>query len=239
MQGTVMPLDNRLGIVSFITRGGAAVFVSDLLKNRLVAKLPSLVQCIEHVSEDISVTSALPGYEHNAKKVDDARKAMDDFVFQKVKNLNSATEKILLKLFSTAIQSQKSGNCYEYAFLAKNILNKMDISSEIFRVKGNKENDNHIFLVIDRDLSTDPKDFSTWNENCVVVDPYMQKIYEPKEIPSYLESCVYDEGADLVRYVRFDPKEHQLDCEVINEFLEDWKKVINATKQDSSRNMGL
>jgi hypothetical protein len=174
------------------------------------ALLDIAIDAIFHAHETINITSALPGFEHNAKIVHDARQQMNDMIFERLRVYGLVTEKFLFNIITLALRNNHAGNCYEFAFFAHWLLISQDIHSEIFRVRGNT-GDSHVFLVLNRDTATRAHDFHAWNLDTIVVDPYLEKIYLASEIPTYLESCVHDEKSHRVRYIPFNDKTHKLD----------------------------
>lgn len=91
--------------------------------------------------------------------------------------------------------------------------------------------DSHVFLVINRDLTTPAENFLEWNEDALVVDPYLKKIYPASEIPTLLQSCSHDVESDKVHYIPYNPKQHKLDNSVQKEMLDDWQQAINTYKE--------
>ena len=77
-----------------------------------------------------------------------------------------------------------AGNCYEYSHVALHKLRNHDpsINAEVYSIK----NGDHIFLLIDRDSSSDPSDLNTWGKNAVVCDAWAGDVFPADEIPHKL-----------------------------------------------------
>ena len=186
------------------------------------ALLDIAIDAIFRTHETITITSALPGFEHNAKLVHNARQHMDDMIFSKLRDSGILNEKFLFKVLTLAIRNQNAGNCYEFAFYAHWILKSQHIRSELFRVKG-IAGDSHVFLVLNRDIVTPADDFLAWNIDAIVVDPYLEMIYLASEIPTYLQSCIHDMKSNKISYIPFNHNMHTLDNLIQQELLDDWK----------------
>lgn len=195
--------------------------------------ITTATDCIHAVHDVITITSALPGSESNAETVDKARKNIDSMIFERLKPLGEVKERYLLKILALEIKNQKAGNCYEFAFYAKSLLNQIDdVKSEVFRVKSDA-GDSHLFLVLNRDPDTSPTDFNSWNADALVVDPYLKKVYLPQEMPAMLQSCMHDVEADEVHYLPFNPEKHTLDNLATHELIDDWRRVMSEVAKAS------
>ncbi len=197
--------------------------------------LSQLMASIQEAHTAIETTSALPGFETNAETVETARKQVDQGIWNRIKHLTEVKESLLLKLLNLGIKAQQAGNCYEFSFFTQSILEKQHISSEIFRIKGVDNQNSHVFLVIKRDPNTKTDDFSAWNRDALIVDPYLKQIYSVSDIPKYLQSCAHSEETNTVRYIPFNRNEHKLDNNVQKEFVEDWQTVLAATKNQINK----
>lgn len=210
------------------------IVISELASKQILAELLQLcISTIDNVHEIITTTSALPGYEQNAKSVESSRKAVNQFMYSKLSDWNKIKEKLLLKILNIAIKAQGTGNCYEFAFYTQFLLEK-NVKSELFRVKGQKNN--HIFLVVNRDLDTPSDDYTEWNKEAFILDSYLKKIYLASEIPTSLRSCYYDSDEGLIHYLPFEFNQHKLDNNVMKEFIEDWQLLLTERLQAKTDN---
>lgn len=221
------------GEISLILRSSKktrAISISDLAKNIDNEFLNKLITCISEVNSIIETTSALPGYEGNAKEVREARKQIDQSIMSRLNNISDVKENILLRLLNIGIKNQRAGNCYEFSFFGQSLLEKEGVLTEIFRIKGDNTKDSHVFIVANRNQETDASDFNTWNKDAIVVDTYMKQIYFANEIPIYLESCLYNEETSKVKYIPFNSNKHALDNNVRKELVEDWQNILDLLK---------
>lgn len=207
------------------------VFISELAACHVNEQLlENAVANLNRTHKTITLTSALPGYEQNAVNLEHARANMNHLIFEGVKTWRDIDEERLLHRLDAAIKSQKAGNCYEFSFYTQSFFAKQGIKSEVFRIRGEQE-DNHIFLIINRDPTSPAEDFHQWNDDALLVDPYLKKVYLASEIPNRLESCSYDSESNRVSYIPFDPIQHKLDNLVQTETVEDWRQVLKAYKE--------
>jgi hypothetical protein len=189
--------------------------------------LCSISECIQATNEAITIRSAFPGQEANAKAVEISRKEINYDVFNKLKDFNAnITSNLLVKLLSNAIKTHESGNCYEFSLYCYALLSKQNISSEIFRIK----NGNHVFIVINRDPLLPSNDFTCWNKDAIIVDTFLGKVYMAYEIPLYLSSCLYDEVKNEISYVAFNSSSQTLANDVLPELVEDWNRQVIRMK---------
>jgi hypothetical protein len=88
------------------------------------------------------------------------------------------------------------GNCYELAAQALDyVLHQVtnNINAELFCIK----NGDHAFLVLNRDLHSNPADPNSWGEGAVICDPLSNKVYQAYKYLSF-----------LAKY--FDPNKHEM-----------------------------
>lgn len=89
------------------------------------------------------------------------------------------------------------GNCSELALHAFDyILNHADldkIHAEIFFIEGkkNEADGDHVFLVINREINSDPLLPSTWGKNAWICDPWANKFYPAVEYLNQLQNYFY------------------------------------------------
>ncbi len=199
------------------------------------AVLEKIRQSIKETNETIKIVSALPGYEHQAAIVDDARNMVDKSIFSSLKaNSVNVTENLILRLFVNAMKLQQAGNCYEFSLYCHSLLLKKGIKSEVTRIK----NGNHVFLIIDRDQSIPIEEVERWRQagHAIIVDPFLNKIYMASEIFHYLQNCWHDEVLNQVKYIPFNLAEHTLSNDVLKEYVEDWRNALSQiTKEESNR----
>ncbi|RUR04908.1 hypothetical protein [Legionella sp. km772] len=232
MQSTVQ----ILSVLADQKKANRGLEVSNELKENFdPVFIEKVALCIEQTHEKIELCSSLPGLEKNAAAVMRAREHMNDLIGQRVMSMSKMNERVLLKLLNLAIASQRAGNCYEFSFYAQSLLEKVGISTEVFRVKKPGTEDSHVFLVANLDNKTKLNGVNLVSSEAIVIDPFMKKIYFSQEIPKYLEVCVFDKETEEVFYQPFQETEHVLDKEVQKELVEDWQMIINA-KQSPNRN---
>lgn len=182
-------------------------------------KADEIEACLQETNETIRVCSSLPGHEGNAERVEASRRTIDMNVLNKLGGA-AITERMLLRLFAIAIKEEQAGNCYEFSLYCHTLLAKQGTKSEVFRIQGEG---NHVFLVIHRDPTTPVNDFTQWNPEAVVVDPFFSSFYLAQEIPTFLQACHFDQELGKVSYHPFDFASHKLNNNVLTELIEDWK----------------
>ena len=84
-----------------------------------------------------------------------------------------------------------------------------------------------MFLVANLKASSRIDDFHSWNSEAIIIDPFMKKIYSPKELLDYLEVCVFNEQTEKVSYLAFKEETHVLDNSAQKDLLDDWQMFIN------------
>lgn len=105
-----------------------------------------------------------------------------------------------------------TGNCAELAFHALDyVLNhKGDMYAEVYEIKGG----DHVFLVLNRDPGSDPKNPATWGPNAVICDPWSNAVYRVNDefgVPIYISKLKNFYRLDNKNYIEdFDPKRHSL-----------------------------
>ena len=111
-----------------------------------------------------------------------------------------------------AVTSKYSlGNCDELATQAfEYVLNHDNISAEKFRIAG--EGGDHVFVVINRDPSSDPNDPLSWGENAVICDTWAaneaDQVYPASEYKTHLKNFYHRDGKNQVEPINL--KQHQL-----------------------------
>lgn len=197
-------------------------------KNTSPEDLQRIIACIEETHQVIKTTSALPGFEGNANRVEESRREVNLFIYRSLACRNKQIRDIfLLRTLVVAIKAQGTGNCYEFAFYASSILSKA-MRVEIFRVKDKSAQGNHVFLVINRDPESSIDDPELWEEKTLIVDPYLRKIYSASEIAQFLQSCVYDQEFGTVVYSSYNSEIHFFDNNLIEELLMDWRRILES-----------
>lgn len=84
--------------------------------------------------------------------------------------------------------------------------------------------------------TTRASEFTQWNKDTLVVDPFLNKIDMASEIKEQLQSCFYVLEANKVTYIPFNPEVHKLDNQVKQEIVEDWQAVVEQlSKRTSSK----
>lgn len=210
------------------------LFISKKVPQHLSEQhLRLLDELIQNVHDVITRTSALPGYEHNALAVAESRKKIDTFIFEKIKTMTVVQEKLLFKLICSGIKAQAAGNCREFAIYMCSLLFQ-EIPSEIYRGKGGDAS--HVFLVINRNPSTPTHDFTQWNTDTIIVDPYLKMIYLAHEIPELLQICIHDAQENTIHYIPFNQQQHTLDNNIRAELLEDWQNALQRVKENNRSN---
>lgn len=117
-----------------------------------------------------------------------------------------------------SIEEAGVGYCEDMAHVGKLFAWRKypDVAVELVQIK----NGRHTFLIIGRDPDSDPLDYRTWGENCLVCDLWTGRYYPASAIETELYDYLYC-LKDLVPgskitypYVRrFDPKSQNLICE--------------------------
>ncbi|WP_127100041.1 hypothetical protein [Legionella sp. km772] len=231
-----------LTVLAAQKRMARSLSVSEGIKEILdPISLKQLEFCITQTHEIITLCSSLPGLEKNAAEVMRSRELVNDFIRQNISLMSQINERFLLKLLNSAIGAQHAGNCYEFAFYTQSLLDKAGINTQVFRVKKPGTDDSHVFLVAKlHSDTTNPEDPRFLDSSAMVVDPFMKKIYLAKEIPRYLEVCVFDPKSETVSYLPFSKSEHVLDNKVHKELVEDWQLFLQAKNPPSKeKEVGL
>lgn len=213
-----------LATLGYEKKTDSGLIVSDEANKPDSASLLPLIHCIASAHEKIELCSSLPGLERNAEQVDNARKRMNEYIKGKIETVTHIKERLLLIIFNKAIENQQAGNCYEFSFYTKFLLDKAGVSTEVWRAKKPNTKDSHVFLVVKEDDGSS----GLGNPDGIIVDPFMKKIFCTKELSSYLKVCVFDEETQEVFYVPYDEAVHDLDNKAQAELLEDWQKFIDV-----------
>lgn len=100
---------------------------------------------------------------------------------------------IYLSGFENAIAKSlkfSTGNCQEFAMQGLDYLltKEPGIRGELFRAKGG----DHVFLVINRAINSNPKDPLTWGEGAYVCDPWANVVCKASDLYSHLKKIKRD-----------------------------------------------
>lgn len=78
------------------------------------------------------------------------------------------------------------GNCYELALMALDYMinDHPEVNAEVFRIEGG----DHAFLVIGRQVNSDPSDPETWGDVAYICDPWSDKVYPAADYKSKLKN---------------------------------------------------
>lgn len=113
---------------------------------------------------------------NNVRFLDDAIGDIREYVRQLTAAYHKLEPNRYLAHFDATLDICKKfsiGNCYEYACTALMYLyqGNYNVSAELFKLP----NKDHVFLVLNRDKNSDPKNPLTWGFNCVVCDPFQRE----------------------------------------------------------------
>jgi hypothetical protein len=123
-----------------------------------------------------------------------------------------------LKILSTAqfFKDFSIGNCHEMSSLAFDFLRSKGKKVDFYFI----ENGDHLFLVLNRQKNSNPRDFTTWGPHCLVLDLWSEKIniFSAHDIPIHLED--YKQLLDFFTRSpitkKFDPQQQGLCCRISN-----------------------
>lgn len=113
--------------------------------------------------------------------------------------------------FNSKIEIAKKyslGNCHEMALLAlEYITNNSSFFAEIFVIQGG----DHVFVVINRDIKSDPNKPLSWGKNSYFCDPWSNKIYPCSQF-YHLRNfyCINIDGTVVHATEILDPAHHTL-----------------------------
>lgn len=120
-----------------------------------------------------------------------------------------------IRLFEQRVADCKKfsiGNCYELALMALDymIREHPDINSEVYHIKGG----DHAFLVIGRDINSDPIRPETWGKDAYICDPWSDSVYPATDYLEKTKDFYAIERKDGRRENRtqdFDLSKHQME----------------------------
>ncbi len=149
------------------------------------------IKVIHEVSDNLPITSSLPGSEKNAGLVYAERQRHTLFFIQRPKLLMS--KKRFLQFYARKIQEGNSGNCFEYSVLCNHLMRKNQIQSKVVLIQGD-DGANHLVVIYQQN---ETKDFS--NED-IVIDALLNAIYTWGERLEYLKLCCFNKINGIVSY---------------------------------------
>lgn len=119
-----------------------------------------------------------------------------------------------IKLFYKSVENSKKfslGNCAELAMLAMNyIAHNTDNNAEFYNII----NGDHMFVVIGRQMNSDPSDPTTWGDQAFFCDPWSNLVYPSRDYLTKLHDHYISGDVENYNYVNnirpFDPHTQQL-----------------------------
>lgn len=129
-------------------------------------------------------------YERLIASLDAVRSTTKSEIEQQLSNKPFFYEHLSQSLLIGALSEKYSvGNCQEmscaaffYCLRTKGIGAKVDI----YQIK----NGDHFFLVIGRDINSDPKDYKTWGSSAVICDPWAGKVFLASDLEKKLKNYI-------------------------------------------------
>jgi hypothetical protein len=93
-------------------------------------------------------------------------------------------EKFIFDKIVGLIQKAKVGNCTEFSILGLAALMRLDktLYAEVYQLVNN----DHVFIVLGRDPSSDEADPKTWGKNAVICDFWAGEIFKAEDLPQKL-----------------------------------------------------
>ncbi len=147
-------------------------------------------------------------YQHKYKQI-------FEYLRRSSTNLARDANALSLALATQLAETFKIGNCYEKSAVLVNFLRKLgpnfadntDTNVEIISLHSEDGEADHTVVVIGRRKDSDLNDYTTWGNDAIIVDPWLDTVFFPAEIPERLKSYVSGGGTR-----EFHPFKYSLFC---------------------------
>lgn len=134
-------------------------------------------------------------------------------ILKQIKTLTAPNNFKKAYLEATTAKKTLLGNCYEMCcYCLFYLMDRIEEKIDIYVI----HKADHVFIVIGRDINSDPDDYTTWGKQAMVCDPWSATIFPAAEMPQRLYGSNGTGEKGPVSLIPFDPQIYKLEIFVSN-----------------------